>query len=402
MKSNKRTIVFAGSTLYLSLSQYLPIAKNLEECVRVFLYLKDPASEKFDRSFLKLATNSKHFDFCFKVDDTKIKFDKGWKAQLKYKKCVLNILHKINPCGIIACSDMSLSSRILITYCKSKCIPFFIMQPSFIESGFLHNRKGLLDNFKYFFVNKILRIPIYRRQNLFGNEDKLTHLILWSKFFNRNPKRRRTYFVGNPAFDVILRDFSLKRVLKGRIVICSQVVELYGVDIFHKINKIYDKAIKSFPEKIFYLKLHPRESFNKYNNIFNKDEHPNLKIIKNKDLYEIFKLCDLQISAFSFTTFEAAAIGLPVITINPGIKINIVDLFREEIDLRVSSIDNIVDAIEYALSEEYWEIFVKKREKYFKKVLTYIDDKSGQRAAELIIKILPDLLKKNLKEELCQ
>ena len=92
----------------------------------------------------------------------------------------------------------------------------------------------------------------------------------------------------------------------------------------------------------------------------------------------------IQISVASFTSIEAAAMGLPIIIVRPDNKMNFFSHFGEDIDIRVINKRDIVYSIDLARSNKYWKQFLNKREKYFKKVLFSTDSHSAQRVANVI------------------
>lgn len=373
----KDIVLFTGAGLYLCFPQYFSLTSELDDIHKVFLFLNDPATVQLDRPLLNKKLINKHFDTYLSVRDIESKRFSYWTFHLKYKKILLNYLYKINPKAVLSCSDMSLSSRITMSWCKKNKVPYIILQPAFINGYF--QKYKLKHIIKSIFVNKILKIPKYRTQPYFGNESNKTHLFLWSKNFNRFPKRKNVSYFGNPVFDKIFKDFKSERKIKNKIIICTQLIELlFEEDLVNEVHSFFLEAIKSKPEITFYIKLHPREPINKYNHIFSPKKYPNIKIVKNENLYDLFKDCDIQISVASFTSFEAAAIGLPIIIINPSNKLSIADFFREEIELRVIDIKYIKKVIEKALSEDYWQEFLLKRKNYFKKMLTFIDGNSAQ------------------------
>jgi UDP-N-acetylglucosamine:LPS N-acetylglucosamine transferase len=380
----KNILLFLGKNLYLSNPQYIAITRELEEYHKVFLYLHDPFTSVYDKNFLDKHYLLKYFDTFLDLKPLKLELKGKWKFYWKYKRILTKYLNKINPKVIISCSDMDLCDRVVSTWCKRKNIPFVILQPSFIDNT-IPKKHGLREIAKYVIFNKILGIPKYRRQILFGNESQKTNLFLWSEYFIENPKRKNIFIIGNPVFDELFQNFSVERKIKNNILICTQTVDiLFGKELLKQVNDIYVEAIKSKPDLTFYIKLHPREPSDKYDKVFDRNKLPNIKIVKNQNLYDLFKICDLQISVASFTSFEAAAMGLPIILVNPDDKFKFLDHYREEIDIRVTEIGEISKAIDIALSDEYWQEFVEKREKYFKKMLYSTNGYSSKCAANMI------------------
>lgn len=390
-----KIILFSSSFFYLSLPQYKAILPELRDFKRILLNVNEPSSHGVDNDFIKFNNVSEFFDIYIKTPRLKqFKFTglkSGFKSYIEYKKILKKYLNKISPNAIISNSDMRISDRALISWCKKNKVPFIILQPTFLEGG-LPERYGFIKLAKYIIINKILGIPIYRKSNIYGNESQKSYLFLWGKYFIKNPKRKRMIIAGNAAFDKLFNSFSIERSIKKKVLICTQpfLDLIFGENSQNKVNNIYLEAIKSKPDIEFYIKVHPREAIEDYEKIFSKSKFPNAKVVKNQDLYELFNLCDIQISVFSFTSVEAAAMGLPIIILMLHKDVKFPDHFREEIEIRVTKVEEIVNAINLALSEEYWMIFLKKREKYFKKMLSSTDGKSANRVAEIIRNILKE------------
>ena len=111
--------------------------------------------------------------------------------------------------------------------------------------------------------------------------------------------------------------------------------------------------------------------------------------MKNVNLYELFKECDIQVSVKSGSSLEAASMGIPVITVVPTELYNqITDFFRGEINIRVTSGEEFIAAINRLLDSNYWPIFLEKREKYFDNIMHSADGQSSKRTAETILNII--------------
>ena len=384
--TNSKIILFSSSSLYLSYPQFKAIISELSDFKKLLLNVNEPDVGKIDDNYIKEKNASKIFDIYIKTREIKQFQFSRFQLYLKYKKLLTKYLYKINPDAIITCSDLSISARVMFSWCKKNRVPYIILQPSFIEG--IPEKYGLVKIAKFIVINKILGIPVYRRQNLYGHESQKSYLFLWGKHFIKNPKRKNLFILGNSAFDNLFKNFIAERIKKNTILICTENLDFFGKEIFDQVNNIYLEAIKSKPEINFYIKVHPREPIEKYEKIFPKSKFPNVKVVKNQDLYELFKLSDIQITVASFTSFEAAAMGLPIIIIRPENTIKLLDHFREEIDIRVNKVGDIVKAINLALSDEYWIKFLEKREKYFKKMLYSTDALSSKRVASIIRKLI--------------
>lgn len=389
---NNCRILYSSSAIYLTFLQFKALIPELKGFKHILLNIKEKYSKKFDDKFILEKNVTQIFDLYIKL-----KLKKEFKPESlndfrKYKKKIFEYLYKINPSAIISGSDLSGSDRILFLWCRRNKIPFIIIQPSFISA--FPAKYGLLRNFKYIIVNRIFNLPVYQKQDIYGNESQKSHLFLWGEYFISNPIRKNCYILGNPAFDKLFKNFSLERKIKNSILICTDNLPVYivGEKYLKLVNQTFQKAFESKPEILFYFKVHPRESIENYKKLFPKDKFLNVEIIKDRDVYELINLSDIQISVASYTSFEAAAMGLPIITIRPDENINVFDQFKREIDIRVNNPDEIVDAINTCLSDKYWDEFIKKREKYFKTRLYSTDCQSSRRVASTI---------KNLIREKC-
>ena len=270
------------------------------------------------------------------------------------------------------------------------CGNYILFGSGFIDFWKNTRKVSFIKKILYFVSKFFLGVSIYRKQEIYGNEDPNNYLLLWGEYFVLDPNRINTFFIGNPAFDNLFKSFSGVRTLKKNIVICTQNLDdLFSKKLYLQITNLYIQVIKNRPDLFFFIKVHPREPIEKYKKIFDENELTNIEIIKDCNLHDLFQKCDIQISVTSYTILEAAVMGLPVISIShPVIKKSFLDHFRGEIDIPVSSTNEMLEAIITVRSEEYWEKFIKKRDKYFKKMMYSTDGNSGKRAAKIIKKLI--------------
>ena len=376
----QKKILFLGKYLYLCIPQYVKLIPYLKEFTNIFLFVKDPLIYISEVHKIEL---SKYFDYILSLKKLKYKHSQFWKAWI-YRKNLIEILYKINPDVIISCSDSSLSDMVIQSWSNKNLVPFIIIQPSFISK----KKKRL---FKILF-KRALALNIfhtYKNLNFWGNEYESSHLFLWSEYFIENPKRENIHLVGNPALDDLFIKFDKERKIKNNVIICTQPIEdNYEINIAEEVIQIYLEAIEENCQLNFFIKLHPREPIGKYDDYFNPDEYSNITILKNENLYDLFKRSDIQISVFSFSSFEAAAMGLPVIIVNPGNKMDFFDYFQEEINIKVTKKGQITNIIKKILTNDYWNEFLVKRKNYFTKILGSLDGDSSKRAADEIKKLL--------------
>ncbi|MHA2174298.1 MAG: hypothetical protein ACXAB2_04925 [Candidatus Hodarchaeales archaeon] len=384
-------IIFLATYAYLAIPQYLSITPNLTGCTKVLFNTRDILSTKYDDKFITPNIKKNYFDEYCELKDISLTVKGPWKklqAFRQWKREIIQILNRISPQVVVSCSDQSMSDKLISSWCKKNNKNFIVLQPAFINPLY-YEKYGIIHKIKYLIFNKLLNIPRYRKQHLFGNEENWTHLLLWSQYFIENPKRSNMHFVGNPAFDEIFSQFTGKRTLKKNVLICTQdIKEMLGKEAFDQVTNMYLQAIRAKEDLTFYIKVHPRESIEKYKLLFSKNDFPNTKVVQEENLYDLFRICDVQISVSSYTSFEAVAMGLPIIIVNPNNVFNFIDHFREEIEIKVTDSEKIVNAIDLARSEDYWLEFIKKREIYFNYMVHSTDGQSGKRAAEKILEII--------------
>lgn len=376
-------ILYSSSSLYLTFPQFKSIHQNLNEYIHVLLNVNEPLSIQLDNDYINDKPVMEIFDYYLKLPlKNSIPF-KSFKEYWKYKKILIHFLYKINPGAVISGSDLAISDRVIASWCRKNNKPFIILQPSFIDGYPV--KHGLKQILNYIILNRILKLPLFEKLNSYGNVSSKSYLFLWSKYFESNPKRGNTYFFGNPVFDNLFLNFKKHRKLKNVVLFCTDNLPSFivGQDMIEKINNIFKMAIISKPNLKFIIKVHPREPIKFYLKEFSQEKYPNVTITKNGDLYKLFELSDIQISVVSFSSFEAAVVGLPIIMIRPA-KIKVIDHFKQKIDIRVTSGKELVNAIDLCRSNEYWEHFLIKRVNYFKELLSYTDGQCNIRVANAI------------------
>jgi hypothetical protein len=396
-------IIFTAAYSYLALPQYIPVLAYLRNIKKIYINFNDPVSVRYDFS-PSFSLIKKHFDAYLELKPVRsnvhhkkhiwglIKTKLGEiKTAIIYKKNIFSLLNETRPSAVISSSDISFSDKIIQMWCYKEKVPFIILQPAFLDAA-LVNRFSIKfsQQVQYLLLNRILKLPLVTKQKIFGNESNNSFLLLWSKNFILNSNRKNMYFVGSPAFDHLFKSFKMEREVNNVILICTEDIDTFlGKEALNEILKIYSKAFKERPDLTFYMKVHPREPIEKYNSVFPQSKYPNVKILKDYDLYDLFAISDIQISINSASSLEAAAFGIPVITITPEfIHRKIQDFFRGEINIRVSKPDEIMKAIDTAFSENYWKEFILKRKKYFETSFNYIDGSSSKNTAETIISII--------------
>ncbi|OLS25562.1 MAG: hypothetical protein HeimC2_18180 [Candidatus Heimdallarchaeota archaeon LC_2] len=395
-----RLIVYISSYTHLSIPQYQQVLPHLSNYENLYFDVKDPVTLAYGVN--RVSSKSllvEIFDEYLEIDAIPVKkrqrsfnlihFVKNLIQIRKYRKTIFSTLNELKPCAIISCSDNSLSDRISIEWCLKKMIPFIIIQPSFL-GGFKEYRIPIIDKLKYFVFNQILRVPLVSKTYNFGEVNYKTHLILWHEAFASNPTRPNLYFTGNPQLDSLFKKQSTEIRKNGNIIICTQGIdEIWGMDRFMEIIEIYKQAITSNPNHHFYIKVHPREIISKYMLLIPSSDFPNVTITQDMDLSALFEISDLQISVLSYTTIQAAAMGLPVVMINPNwLDIELKDYIGVPLGIIVSEKHEIKKAIEQGLDPAYLQDYHQKRINFFNDNYFSSDGKSSNRAATMINRII--------------
>lgn len=405
----KKTIVFIPTYYYLSHPLFFRIVKKFSDYKKVYFNTKDSVSWKYNKKGIKKNEVLKWFDNYYEVDkelDSKNSNSNKLQIFLKHKKYISNIknvLSEIKPAAIITTSDMSYSARICNQWANKNNVPIIIIQPSFLNFGESNYNCNLNHRTKYLLFNKILNIPLYRRQTLFGNENKNNYLFLWGDYFKKFYKDKEIYnnifLTGNPVFDRcnevnkenkenIYKQFDFLKD-KQIITVCTENIDdICGVDIFSRLIDIYKRAIINSGELFFVIKVHPRENIGKYNKAFKDLNKNNYKIVKDVNLYDLYKITDVQVSVMSYSSFEAVVLGIPMVLVNPDNKIKFFDFFNNEVELKAKTAEELSKHLRRCLTEEYKNEFKLKRKKYLDSRLGYLDGKSGERVVEKIEELI--------------
>jgi len=175
----KQNIIFIPTYYYLSNPLFFSITEKISKYEKIYLNTKDfwqYNKGKIDRDeILKYFDNYYEIDQIFNQKYNKLsKLKKVFEIR-KFIKNFRNILYELKPVTIITTSDMTLSWAICNQWARKNNVPIIIIQPSFFD--FKKNNYDFKRRFKYLLFNKILNIPIFKRQDYIGNEDKNNYLL---------------------------------------------------------------------------------------------------------------------------------------------------------------------------------------------------------------------------------
>lgn len=402
---NRKKILFIPGIVYLANPHFFSITKYLKHFQLIYLYTKDSYGylmkiydEKVDVDEI-----NRYFDLYDEVEDfegydelSDINRIKRYKRYYNYIKGVKSKLDYYKPNCIISGSDKYLSQRIAIQWAKKRKVPYIILQVAFLEKT--RPVFSLRSEIRRYIFNNILSMPIYRKRTLIGEENKETYLFLWGEQFKKLYNKKRAYVLGNPLFDKLLRDSVFNSKLKNienlqstkTVLICSDgnicLISKVGDKIVSKTMKLWYETIKNNSDLKFIIKPHPGEKRKEFDEYFGKLQ--NAKIIADKNLYDLFKTSDVQISVNSASSFEAVFAGLPIILTNLDKSEKLPDFFNNEIELRATTEQQLTNMIRKSLTPEYLSEFKTKREQFIKKRLFSFDGKSAERVARKIEEIM--------------
>lgn len=417
----KKRVVYIPSYYYLS----HPIFFNIVRCAKdrfqnIYFNTKDPLFAKTNKGGIKQEEIKTYFDEYHEIDtpltlSSLADFDN---TSEKYR-CVISFVSRfkafrirleqqldmLNPDAIVTATDMGgYINRMCNLWAERNNVHFIIIQPSFLEADLISNKiKNKSKNqLCYLLFNKLLNIPVFRRQNYFGNERPKNYLFLWGESFKNRYKglkiEKNIYITGNPAFDPLFEGESIGKggnnigieIPKDRpiAIICTQILEgLIDEKDIREVENLYRTVIKDNPNLYFIVKVHPRQDLEKYNKIFDDIAKNNFVIVKNMDLYSLFGCADVHVSVSSYSSFEAVIFGIPIVLIKRDL-ITFFDHFNNKIELRANTSKELSAHLRRCITVEYKEEFKMKREKYLGSKLGYLDSKSGERVVKGIEEIM--------------
>lgn len=387
-------ILYVPGCYYLSNPIFLAIAKKASEKNHNCIYFdtNDPSfsisnsvnndANAIANTFDRVICDTHSFT-ATKFSDIKNLFD----AQ-QYKRKLHKNLEHLNPDVIIVCTDMGGNIiRMINNWAEKNNVPFVVMQPAFLE-GQKRNVKNVMRNkLSYQLFNKILDIPLFRRQTMFGCEKSSNYLFLWGKDFKERYKgtciEKNIRLVGNPVFDNIKSKILDMRDVSPTALLCPSMFSgVISKENEAKIQKMYQDIIKQNPHVHFIVKVHPRETTRQYVELF-KDCGDNSFITKTANLYDLFRVVDVQISLASYSSFEAIVAGVPVILLGVHMLKSPFDHFNHKAIWKPRNMLQFNAVLNVCLSKKYIRQFRKLRINYLSTKLKYLGNSAERVINEL-------------------
>lgn len=419
-RSRLDRVVYIPTYYYLSHPIFFNLAQGSKgQFTNIYFNTLDPCFSRYNEDGIKKEEIIKYFDEYFEIQppvwngENKRGFDK-YKSLLefifRYRKFTAKLekcLERLDPAAVVTTSDLGgYVNRSCNSWCEKKGIPFIIIQPApaadVIENRGLRTQAKL--KLRYLIFNRVLEVPLFQRQAVYGNERKENYLFLNGNYYLNGYRGREIEknisIVGNPAVDPILgntfpkadlRELGLEKAkdYSAIITICTEgldgIIDERHID---ELNKSYMFAVEQNPDLFFVIKVHPRESVETYVDSFKGLSSDNYRILKDINLYQLFTVTDVQISVASTTSLEALVFGIPIVIANPGNNIKLKEVFNGEIELKAESREELSKNIRRSLTEEYRKDFRSKREKYIISRYGYLDGNSSRRVIEKIKEIM--------------
>lgn len=368
-------ILYIPSSYYLSNPIFLAIAKAAKKHTNIYFDTRDgfnvncenKDAEDIVNTFNCLLINGNTFSIGIKNIFNFQEHKRKLRAKLKY----------LNPDVILVTTDMGkYANRVINKWAKENNIPFIIIQPSFLEGSLLSIKNMLRNKLGYLLFNKLLSIPLFRRQKMYGCEKSSNYLFLWGQDFKKMYEgtciEKNIRLVGNPVFDDLAPRINTSVFKTPVALLCPSMFKgVINKENEVKIQKMYQDIVKQNPQVHFIVKVHPRETEEQYEELL-KDCGSNYFITKTANIYELFRLVDVQISLVSYSSFEAIVAGVPVILLGNHMLKFPFDQFNHKAIFSIDSIEEFNWALDICLSKEYIKKFKKLRTDYLSTKLKYL------------------------------
>ncbi len=188
------------------------------------------------------------------------------------------------------------------------------------------------------------------------------YIFTWWKYWNNicnYPKNVKTITTWFPYYEVNFKKYNIKKQKKHNIVIISQWA------IWEELWKKIYKVAKKLKNYNFYYKLHPWEFHKKEKEFSFLWNLENVKLIsKEKNIYDLFEICSIQIWVFSTAIYEWLWFWLNTIIFNLAWVEYLNDLVKKNIVIKVDKPKECIKIIE---NQDFWESNKFNNKYFFKK-----------------------------------
>jgi hypothetical protein len=316
-----------------------------------------------------------------------------------YVSTFYKIFDHLEPAAIVLTSDKTTTGVISNAWAAENNVPVIIIQSAFIEGSKVNVLRRIKRYCLYTVMNIVLKLPYVPRQFKYGHENDENYMCVWGthtlNYFKARGVNDRLIITGNPVFDSYSMDNdahneAIESQAKNRPIV-SIFTTPYEEILTKKQENIVLETFKSLISNnhqwFFVIKIHPRQRSIAYEQLLASNPHENYCITDTSNIAEVFGSSDVQISLFSYTSFQAVIAGVPIILFKDE-YIKHHDNFNNEVELRANNLGELENAIILSFRDDYKEEYKSKRQQYLDTRLHSLDQKSSERVINNINKII--------------
>jgi len=399
----KRKILFIPALFYLSNKLFFPIVPYLKGVESIYLdcdyalnnkYCKDYTQEielikiSFDRT--EIIHTSTEYDSA--SDKNILSSFRHYRKKRVYNRKTLKSIKSINPDLIVLTSDKTDVFKLITNYFNR--IPLLVIQQAGIANT-LRPRPNLRMRIRHHLLKNLFHYPTL--PNLKTTNGNNLHFAYWAKFWNESPKNTiNSYYTGYGAQDAdilkgnskLYKSFQLNQTLK--VLYTTQPIGLNHSSVKSEyIPKMVLDYVIDNPAVNLTVKVHPRENEEFYKEFFSHDGIgiENVQVVKDVLLDNLIEESDIILTAWSMTSYQAIALGVPVISLNPDNLFEYSKFFPGKCIPQVSNNEELHEAIQYFSSQGGHTNFIQERKDFLKVINTHDDGQCSKRIADLIINL---------------
>lgn len=397
----KSKTLFIPALTYLSNKLFIPILPHLKEMEAVYLDCDYALNKEYSKNYaeeLKLIRQTfDNTEIIITNDKYNLSADQGifnstryYLKKRDYNKKTIRSIKNINPNLIVLTSDQTDTFKLVTNYFNH--IPILILQ-----QGSLANAENLPPSFKkqlrHYLFKMLFRYPTLANSKSIAAGN--LHYAYWSKFWNAPTEHSiNLYFTGNGALDtdILKGNTKLEQAFTSKeelnlLYTTQPISSIHGSKISESVHQMVLDYVIQNPEINLKVKVHPRENEDFYKKYFNNKSIANIEVTKEAPLVSLIEESDIMLTAWSMTSYQSVALGVPVISLNPDNLFDYSKRFPGQCIPQVSNLLKLQNAIKFITSREGYAHFITERKSLLKIINTSDDGQSSMRIANLIMSI---------------
>jgi len=395
-----RKILFIPALFYLSNKLFLPIVQYLRDSETIYLDCDNALNKKYSKNYdeeIELIKNTfDRTEIIITSDEYDSSADQNILSSLNhylkkrsYNKKTLNSIRNFNADLIVLTSDKTDTFKLITNYFNH--IPLLIIQQGSLAKT-TKSHTGLRKQIRNYLLKNFFYYPTLADFKTISGKN--LYFAFWSRFWNdTSTDAKNSYFTGNGALDDDILNgnkklnypFQLKQKLM--VLYTTQPIAVnHGSAKSDSIHQMVLDYIIQNPAVNLTVKVHPRENEEFYKEFFsNKDIGiENVQVSKDVSLDSLIEGSDILLTAWSMTSYQTVALGVPVISLNPNNVFDYSKRFPGKCIPQVSNQEELQEAIQFLLSQKGHQNFISERKNFLKIINTYDDGQSSKRIAKLI------------------